>query len=310
MRRWKPLKRKTPSWPEGKLPYYHHLISSEIDFKTQCSSITFKTSKLLSVVISDQELNYEGTKIQRHPRTARYDGIIEIGENLTLIIENKPKVENIWKDQLKPSDLNFSEEEIEILQKPASLEWREIIRQLTEIMSNPESISREEKMLIEDFLSYIDDQFIVLNPYDNFYLCKNSPTLINRRIKNILKNIAGDKFEVRKQRGWGYEIELGFPEIRMAGLLLDKKEEDWQLTLALYFGLGVGQGRSFYKHEIDLSEVEEAGFNIHTHFKFSFISEGIIEAFPETDVERYVEYWSKNLADIRQLKTRTSGRIY
>lgn len=286
---------------EGKLPFYHHLLSSDINIDTQRKSLTFQTQKLLSVVISDKQLGYKDTKIQRHQRTARYDGIVEIGEELTIVIENKPRVENVWMDQLKPSESNFTEDKIDILSVAASLEWKEIIKQLNSILSSPESISREEKLLIEDFLSYVDDEFTVLNPYDSFDLCKDNETLIQRRIKNVLKDIAGEEFDVRKQITWGFEIELGYPEIRMAGLLLNEEESDWYLTLALYFGLGVKQGRNFYNHEIDLSEVKQ-DFVIQTHFKFSYIRQGIIDAFPSTDVDRYIEYWKNNKEDISQIK--------
>ena len=51
--------------------------------------------------------------------------------------------------------------------------------------------------MIEDFLSFVDENFPHLNPYDNFHQCKANPELIRRRIFNLLKSIALDENKVK-----------------------------------------------------------------------------------------------------------------
>lgn len=289
--------------PELQLPYYHQLQTAEIHIETQRTNTVFKANQLLSVLITDAELEKQPEQIKASKRNARYDGIIQFDEELTLIIENKPSSAHVWLDQLNPAQKSMKDEVV-ILPKPACLEWKEIIRQLNSLL-NAKAVTGAEKLIIEDFLSYIDRRYPVLNPYDSFALCKGNQTLLERRIKNVLENIAGDAFEINHHRGWGYYIPLNFPSIKMAGLILHKKKNSWYLELSLYFGIGVEQARNFYKKSIDLDKISDPNLEIQTHFRLSFRSQGLVW-FPRitgpNEVSTYISYWKKNPGDIRQVK--------
>ena len=79
-----------------------------------------------------------------------------------MIIENKPSSRNVWFDQLNPSKQNLAEG-INVYSNHALLEWKEIIKQLNHLLIIT-TISGVERMLIDDFLDYIDDNFPHLNP--------------------------------------------------------------------------------------------------------------------------------------------------
>lgn len=94
--------------------------------------------------------------VEAGDRAARYDGIITYDSLVTMIIENKPRSGSVWFEQLNPSRHNLSEE-TKIYGNPAILEWKEIIRQLNHIL-NIYSLSGYEKLMTEDFLSFVDEQ--------------------------------------------------------------------------------------------------------------------------------------------------------
>ncbi|MBK7970284.1 MAG: hypothetical protein IPK08_15830 [Bacteroidetes bacterium] len=161
------------------------LLDEEWIIETQKVNPVISTANLLSVLISDSTYMSDKTVIGVSERNARYDGIISFGNKLTIIIENKPRSENIWFDQLMPSKHNLSEE-TQVYINSSRLAWKDIIKQLNHLLLLP-SITGYEKIMIDDFLSFVDDRFAYLNPFDNFSQCKHNKELLERRISNILK---------------------------------------------------------------------------------------------------------------------------
>lgn len=175
------------------------LLEQDWEIETQRGNPEINTKHLLSILITDSKIKTADSRVQRSERNARYDGIITFGSNLTMIIENKPRSGNVWFDQLNPSKQNLAEG-INAYSKPALLEWKEIIKHLNHLKTVP-TISGYEKIMIDDFLDYIDDSFPFLNPYDRFHLCKKNKELIIRRNENLLKAISSDPDLVKCHHG-------------------------------------------------------------------------------------------------------------
>jgi hypothetical protein len=221
-----------------------------------------------------------------------------------MIIENKPRSSNVWFDQLNPSKKNLSEE-VTIYEKPVILEWKEIIKHLCSLQSIT-TISGYEKIMIGDFLSFVDEKFIRLNPYDNFFLCKDNEELINRRIENILKNIVRDPSVVRYHRGWGYYIGTQLEQIKKIGLILWKNETDWGLSLSLYFGDSQGQARCFYNSSPETIKMKAPkDWKLCSNFHVSFGSRNLVwfeSDESDISIEEYIKFWVKNIDLISQRK--------
>ena len=175
------------------------------EIETQKGNPEINTDYLLSILITDSEVKTSDSGIQSSERNARYDGIITFGSNLTMVIENKPRSGNVWFGQLNPSRQNLAEDTI-VYSSPIVLEWKEIIKQLNHLLMLP-TMSGNERIMIEDFLSFVDENFPHLNPYDSLHQCKGNAELISRRIYNLLKSIALDESKIKYHRGWGYYME-------------------------------------------------------------------------------------------------------
>jgi len=104
----------------------------DLRFDTQKTHIdNYLASKVLSVLLTDEKFVPEN-EVVGSDRRARYDGIIRFSDELLVLIENKPKSSDVWEGQLSPN-LKNHENEIELLPKPAVVEWKQIIKTLNSL---------------------------------------------------------------------------------------------------------------------------------------------------------------------------------
>jgi hypothetical protein len=287
---------------EQSLPLFKH-IENDYTIYTQKGNPKIETDYLLSVLITDENI-VNDSSISPSARDARYDGLIIFGSKLAMIIENKPISNNVWPEQLKPSRQNLSKG-IAIYKNPAILEWKEIIKHLNSLQSIS-TISDCEKLMIDDFLNFVDKKFPFLNPYDNFSLCKNDKGLINKRISNILKSIVFEPKAIKYRINWGYYIDTPFDQISNIGLILKPDESDengWHLELQLNFGDSQSQAKSFYRSSPNISKIKKSeSLWFEKYFHVSFLSTGLVWFTSNINAEKYIQYWIKNKDSIYQRK--------
>ncbi|MBK9524271.1 MAG: hypothetical protein IPO39_05850 [Bacteroidetes bacterium] len=272
-------------------------LSEGWNIATQKGNSIISTNFLLSVLITDNEIQ-QGSIIESSDRIAIYDGIITFGESLTVVIENKPRSSKVWIQQLNPSRHNLSNDTT-IYSNPAILEWKEIVKQLSHLISIP-IISGYEKLMIDDFLNYVDEYFPFLNPYDKFHECKGNMELLYRRIHNLLKSIAFDESKVSYQKGWGYNIDLPYKQIRKVGLILEKDDKGWWLNLSLFFGNTQSQAISFYNSRPDISTLNKDEWDLYPDFHLSFKNSNLLWLKSKEDPNHYIEFWKNNINEIYQ----------
>ena len=273
--------------------------------ETQKTNPDIETDGLLSVLITDEN-PHDNQFITPSDRNARYDGIITFGDKLTMIIENKPRSTNVWFDQLNPSKQNLHDE-IKIYRNPVILYWKEIIKHLG-FLRTISTISGFEKNMIDDFLAFVDEHHLYLNPFDRFSLCKGDSGLLNRRIENLLKSIVKDTDIVDEQRRWGYIITLPFELIRMAGLILEnynRNDNNWRLELSLTFGATQNLAKDLYKSNPDISmlnKLESEGWSLHNDFRVAKNAGNLVAFKSDMDLRDYIQYWVENTDIIAQCK--------
>jgi hypothetical protein len=274
------------------------LIENGWGVQTQKGNPAIESDWLLSILITDINIASSVKEVQAADRRAVYDGMINFGNRMTFIIENKPRSQNVWFGQLSPSLENLSVE-TKIYSRPVILEWKEIIKHLNLLLSTP-TLTGSEKMLVEDFLEFIDVNFSFLNPFDNLSLCKGNYELIQRRILNLLKLIVKDENMVQKHRGWGYYIQTPYAQIREIGLILNTNEP-WQLELSLYFGATQTQARTLYTQDIQLEKIDSEEWNVRSNFHVAYQSSNLVW-FEGCKPERFIEFWREHVSEIYQNK--------
>ncbi len=284
---------------EQKVPDFSSLDFASILLRTQSKGILEEMvgNKMVSILLTNEDIELN-TIIKRVNRDAVYDGVVSFGEDLTLILENKRQAEKVWEKQLCPGARDVPEE-VEIIQTPVVIKLNEIIKGLHSLL-DVENLGGAEKLLIEDFINFIDDHFSYLNPFDKFHFCKENFRLLNRRVKNILMSIVKDEETVGYQRKWGtFFIETSLNSLKMIGMPLIFSEEGWEsLDLSCHFGDTLGQARSFYKQAKDFTVVkklEEKGWIYKPNFHIGHIQSNIVWLkTPKGNDQKYFEYWKEN----------------
>jgi hypothetical protein len=274
-------------------------LESGWEIETQKGNPNINTNYLLSILITDAQVTASKEEIQSSNRNARYDGIITFGNNLTMVIENKPRSGNVWFGQLNPSRQNLADD-TEVYLNASLLEWKEIMKQLNHLLT-VQTISGYEKIMIEDFLSYIDQNFPFLNPYDSFHQCKGNVELLNRRISNLLKSISLDESKVNYHRDWGFYIQTPYQQIQRIGLILNQKEKEWWLELSLYFGASQRQAISFYSSNPNITHLDKDEWDFFPNFHVSFMTSNLVW-FQSEDSDHYLQFWGNNIGKISQQK--------
>lgn len=290
---------------ENPLPYLSQLQLQSIKFETQQSDISnFLGQIVLSVLITDEIFQPKG-KIKISERGARYDGVIGISDNITLLIENKPKSYNVWEEQLSPNLTKLSKA-IKLVEVPAIIEWKSIISRLNELRLL-DNIQGTEKLIIEDFLEYIDDNFSFLNPFEKLALCKKDKLLVNKRIKNLLEDIVAEKKSIGYQPRWEHHYILtGFDEIWMiiAEFFNDDSTGKSEIRISLYYGDVLSQARKYFKLNIPFSKINpliKKGWKYKPNFHISSINSPLIWFDTKKEYEQdYYNYWLKNQSEIKQ----------
>ena len=110
-------------------------------------------------------------------------------------------------------------------------QWKQIIKSLSSLVLL-DSIGGAERMIIVDFLDYVNKNFSFLNPYDNLALCKTDYYLIYQRLKTILEKIPKSGEVVYQPRWKTFYLETGFQEIRMVIFRANPSENDNKYDLA------------------------------------------------------------------------------
>jgi hypothetical protein len=269
------------------------------DIETQKGNPVINTNYLLSILITDSQIARDDSGVKSSERNARYDGLISFGSSLAMVIENKPRSGNVWFGQLNPSRQNLGDDTI-VYSNPIILEWKEIIKQLNCLLTVP-TISGYEKIMIEDFLSYVDESFPFLNPYDSFHQCKRNPELLSRRINNLLKSISLDESMVKYHRGWGFYIETPYDQIQQIGLIPSQNEKGFIIELSMYFADTQSQAVSFYKSNPSIGHLKNTKWDFYANFHVSFMTSHLVW-FESEDDEKYLQFWKNHVEIICQQK--------
>ena len=286
----------------SKLPASTELLTSGVEIETQKNSISQTTGRLVSVVMTDDDWTPK-QDVVASDRGARYDGILSFDPSWIVVIENKPSSQNIWEEQIHP---NLSENhKIEVDRVAIVLQWHNVIERLTTLVA-ANVLHGAERMIVDDFLQFVDEHFSSLNPYDTFGKCKNSVRLMERRCRSILEAVAPGRVNWHPGSGTYWILMLNQPApIKRCGLYPDK--DGTRIQAALYPGDTMSQARALFaylrQHGVDgLLGLTGREWEIAPNFHFGFIQKGFGHGVKtKLSLEEYVRYWMEHSAEIEQV---------
>ncbi len=266
---------------------------------TQVGTLPANEGRLVAIGIT-KEGRAVDAEIYPEERDAIYDGLVTIIapehrrhelESLILTIESKlgPEVE-AW--QLNPSEESLGEEhQIDVDPQAVILKWRDILSTLTDLELR-ELLSPTEKILIRDFLDYVDNHHPQLNPFDHFAVCRDDLNLLKRRCEAILREIDPSEAWHGSSQIIKVDDAQAFKQI---WLEVDKNEHQglWHITLKLWPGDTMAQAREFWNmvNTNMLFALEEKGWKLKPNLHFSYRQTHLVWATTTLSVNDYIEFW-------------------
>jgi hypothetical protein len=283
------------------LPPLSALANTTLEMRTQVSSITDKTGNLVSIVMTDEEWKPSPEfKVEHDDRTPRYDGVISLDPDWILVIENKPYHGDIWEEQLNPNLAGASE--ITVVDDHVVIIWREVITRLTSICER-DLVSGAERLIVDEFLEFVEDQFGSLNPYSKLSLCKDHDYRLRNRCEVILAQLSGSSVHNRA----GFKDFIRAESHAFSDIYLYVKKtlpNQWSLTLDLFPGNTMNQARNLYaalnKDKLLALSRNQSGWTMGPDMHFAFIATNLCWTTPTLDFEHFVEFWLNSVGKIQR----------
>jgi len=115
------------------------------------------------------------------------DAIIDYGGALVVVVENKVAE----SDDYQARHLDLAGACVRIGEKQARVEvvWRQVIESLVSLQEK-RLVNGAEAVLLEDFLTYVEDYFPSLGPLRTLALCRRNYGRMERRLRQLLAETA------------------------------------------------------------------------------------------------------------------------
>ena len=253
-------------------------------------------SVLLSSLISDDAFEND-CRVEFSDRHARYDGVLVCTPNLWIIIENKPSVGNVWEGQLN-LNLEGNGKKEKLIRRPCCLSWRDIVSGFNRLLVQ-NGLNETEKMLLDDFLMYIDEEYPALNPFDRLDMCKGVVPLMDKRCRRIMEELWHQKTQHHK--GWKWYVPSSNSMIKEIALASESEDNEWCVRLYMHFGVTQSAARKLYANinENRLgSLLSDPHMSACGAFHYAVRSDNVFfpNGMSSTDVLEYVKYWKQRNA--------------
>lgn len=222
------------------------------------------------------------------------DGIVTYGNDLVIVIENKIS----WgatTDQ--PHRINLHGSPVKFREKVCSVSWQRLLGVLSDLVEH-DLVSGAERILIGDFLDFVEERFPHIGPYATLVQCGDNVFRMERRLDTVQEQVAGT--DVGKGLGW--RDIAGTPKIFMAWLGLAKDSS--AVCLRMYPADTLGQSRAFYSDPGSVRgvlELRSQGWSVEPNFHWGFTATGYAWMKTPLRVDDYCTYWINQIGTTREL---------
>jgi len=275
------------------------LTDFEANITTQVgckNAIDYLTPRVLSILITDKNLEYTPEKLNNNHRCAIYDGVISINNEWTFIVENKPYNQNVWAKQLSPGGKLYeviNNEEINLVSKPIQLQWKEIFTRLNNL-----KCTDFEKMFIQDFCDFVFRNYPTLFPYETFKQCNNNRQLLDLRIEKLLKTITSEDI-VKYHSNWANTIRINKECINQIDYRpnCDMKAID----LCFFYGTTIPTSKNLFTTDIrNIKSLKGFHYQYHIRIADNYGRQIYSIRCKKDCINEFISYWQKNTGKICQ----------
>jgi hypothetical protein len=278
------------------VPWLHELGTPTV--RTQTAKVEGQVKRVISLVQTDEVYFKDGDATVSERRQV-LDGVVTYDQALAIVVENKPRCENIWAGQL---DINVPAG-VTLDKVAACVTWKDIVLAWGGLLEAGH-LGSAEAVLLGDFLDYVEEHFSHLRPYSKVALCGRDQGRLHRRCKMVLQQVAGQD-RVRHQARWGWCIRLDdgqsallvgmFPRVRRGELVLEVEFDPGDTS---------AQARRLYDRcsFADVEALQTAGWWIRPNLHLAHMTLNLTRTHPTLPLADYWAFWADHKAWMRQWK--------
>lgn len=276
------------------------LLGTEIDIRTQEGKIERDSGQLVSVVLTREPWT-TALPVTRSDRTPVYDGVLYYGDDLIIIVENKPKDEvppsAVLELQMKPNlPLDSA---IEICDQVVNLVWRDLLARF-DGLTHSGIIHGSELAVMRDFRVLIHRRFPYLDPYSSFAACGGVEEALEERCAAILGQAAPERFDGKNALNFS-STDSHVWMVYLRPLPLDRRDDDHnvdRICLEMFPALKVPQARYFYQHVPPVGFLGLSGQDVNWTVRpwLTFRFQAAIKCQPDVlcRSEEYFSFWQSH----------------
>jgi hypothetical protein len=252
---------------------------------------------LVSVFLAPSEPLGDEVVVKTSERLQVLDAVIEYGEELVVVVENKVAEAS----DVQARELNIDGAGVQLVagQERQVVTWPQMIGDITGIVERG-LVGGAERGALEDFLAYVEDHFAGLGPYRTLGLCADNEFRVARRLRALLGEAAGQEARIDK---WGPTVAL--PELlgtaARAYLFCAPGVE-----LSLYPADTLSQARAFYARAGVIDAVQalaaQPGWDLKPNYHFGHMEGGYTWTTTSIDAASYIELWREKILDTGAVK--------
>jgi hypothetical protein len=276
------------------VPWLHDLGMPAI--RTQTASVSNHVKRVISLVQTDEVYFREGNAGASERRQV-LDGVVTYDEALAIVVENKPRHQDIWDGQL---DINVPEG-VPVDPTTACVAWKDIVQAWGRLLE-ARHLGPAEAVLLGDFLDYVEEHFSHLRPYSKVALCGQDIDRLKRRCRMVLQVIAGEE-RVEYHRGWSWFI--GLDQGRSAaqvGLIPMRATDGLGLVLDVAPGDTTAQAKVLYRDcaLADITGLTAHGWTVVPNFHLAHMTVNLMWTTGTLSLEDYWAFWLAHSAWMRK----------
>lgn len=276
------------------VPWLHELGTPTV--RTQTAQVEGHVKRVISLVQTD-EIYFKDGDAAASERRQVLDGVVTYDEALAIVVENKPRRENIWDGQL---DINVPAGVV-LDPKSACVTWKDIVSAWGGLLEAGH-LGSAESVLLGDFLDYVEEHFAHLRPYSKVALCGHDEGRLKRRCRMLLQSMAGEQ-HVQYHRGWSWFILLAEGQsARQVGLMPKRGSDGLALVAEIDPGDTMGQAKKLYEN-CALDEVlslRDHGWTVEPNLHVAHMTLNLLWTHTTLPIDAFWRFWVENPKWLRQ----------
>lgn len=210
------------------------------------------------------------------------DGIVRYGDEIVVVLESK--LDGPANDR-QACNINLHGQPIQFDRPIRRISWRDVLASFTDLASEKRGlISGAERMVLNDFLDFVNKNFPRLGPFNTIGRCEAEPSRVTRRLDAILSEVL--RSDSKTLPGTHTSVITAYLEY-----------EDRKVKLRMYPADTLEQARVFYNQPSAIEQILilKNEWAICPNFHFGFMAKGFDWTNTNLRLAEYLRYWQQNI---------------